>query len=98
QAWLMADAIIRTLVRLYVTKRRLLEWETHAQAGSGADMRLRVFYRQMGGGVVLAAAAALLVVAFKPGAWPLGLPFAVLWLSSPVLARRISVPPQIAPS
>ncbi|HET8948664.1 MAG TPA: glucoamylase family protein, partial [Candidatus Polarisedimenticolia bacterium] len=98
QAWLMADAIVRTLVRLYVTKRRLLEWETAAQAGSGADLRLRDFYRQMGGGVVLAAAAALLVVAFKPGAWPLGLPFVLVWLLSPVLARSISVPPKIAPS
>ena len=31
-AWLMADAIIRTLVRLFVTRRNLLEWATAAQA------------------------------------------------------------------
>jgi cyclic beta-1,2-glucan synthetase len=28
QAWLMSDAIVRTLVRVYVTHRRLLEWVT----------------------------------------------------------------------
>src|SRR4029077_18392672 len=32
QAWIMADAIARTLVRLYLTRRRLLEWTTAAQA------------------------------------------------------------------
>jgi cyclic beta-1,2-glucan synthetase len=26
QAWLMTDAMVRTLWRLYVTKRNLLEW------------------------------------------------------------------------
>ena len=32
QAWLMADAISRTLYRLYVSHRLLLEWTTAAQA------------------------------------------------------------------
>ena len=32
QAWLMADAIVRTLFRLFVSHRRLLEWVTAAQA------------------------------------------------------------------
>ena len=32
QAWLMLDAIVRTLARLYVTHRDLLEWTTAAQA------------------------------------------------------------------
>ena len=33
QAWLMGDAIVRAVVRLYVTHRNLLEWMTAAQAG-----------------------------------------------------------------
>ena len=45
QAWLMADAVVRTLGRLYVTKRNLLEWVPAAQAGYGVDLRLRAFYR-----------------------------------------------------
>ncbi len=45
QAWLMADAIVRTLYRLFVSRRLLLEWVSHAQtvtrratgaAGAGA--------------------------------------------------------------
>ena len=37
QAWLMADAVVRTLGRLYFTKRNLLEWVPAAQAGYGVD-------------------------------------------------------------
>ncbi len=98
QAWLMADAIIRTLGRLYVTKRNLLEWVTAAQAGYGADLRLRVFYWHLRWGVFLAAGAGLLFVVLKPGAWPVALPFVLLWVLSPLLAWRISVPPRIAKS
>ena len=98
QAWLMVDAMVRTLGRVYLTKRHLLEWVTAAQAASGADLRLRVFYRHMRRGVLLAALAGLLLVVLKPGAWPVAVPFVLLWLVSPVLAWRISVPPKIAKS
>ncbi|HKQ98144.1 MAG TPA: glycosyl transferase, partial [Candidatus Polarisedimenticolia bacterium] len=94
QAWLRLDAILRTLGRLYVTKRNLLEWVTAAQAGYGADLRLRVFYRHLRQGVVLAAMAGLLFVLRKPQAWPVAAPFVMLWMLSPILAWRISVPPK----
>src|SRR5881296_3372 len=98
QAWLMLDAIIRTLGRLYLTKRNLLEWVTAAQAGYGADLRLRIFYWHLRWGVLLAAGAGLLLVVLKPGAWPVAMPFVLVWMLSPVLAWRISVPPKIAKS
>ena len=61
QAWLMTDAIVRTLFRVYVTRRKLLEWVTAAQAKSAFDLTLGSVYRWMGGAVVLAAVAAILV-------------------------------------
>ena len=36
QAWLMSDAILRTLVRLFITHRNLLEWVTAAQSKFGS--------------------------------------------------------------
>jgi cyclic beta-1,2-glucan synthetase len=63
QAWLMMDAIARTLFRLIVTRRRMLEWVTAAQATVGPRLDLRGFYLRMAGGVALAAAAAALVAA-----------------------------------
>ena len=62
QAWLMADAIARTLVRLDITRRNLLEWVTAAQAGSRVSRTLGELYRRMWGGLALAGAAALVLV------------------------------------
>ncbi len=97
QAALMADAIVRTLVRLYVTRRNLLEWMTAAQAKASHDLGLAGFYRQMAGGVVIAVAIAGLVLVVKPDVAWVAAPFVALWLLSPVLARRVSLPPPEAP-
>ncbi len=92
QAWLMSDAIVRTLVRVYVTRRRLLEWVTAAQAKAGLRLDLLGFYLRMGGGVALAAAAAAAVAWGRPEARPVALPFLLLWAASPLVARWISLP------
>ena len=93
RARLMIDAVVRTLWRLYVTKRNLLEWVAAAQAGYGVDLRLRSFYQHLRWGVVLAVAAGTLVVLLKPGAWPVATPLVLLWVLSPVYAWRVSLPP-----
>src|SRR5439155_853712 len=87
QAWLMSDAIVRTLARVYVTRRNLLEWVTAAQAKSGLRSDLRGFYARMGGAVTLAAVAAALVAWARPAAWPVALPFLLLWTLSTVAAH-----------
>jgi cyclic beta-1,2-glucan synthetase len=94
-AWLMVDAIVRTLGRVYVTKRHLLEWVPAAQAGYGVDLSLRASYRHLRPGVVLAAWAGLLFVLLKPEAWPVAMPLALLWALSPLIAWRISLPPKL---
>jgi cyclic beta-1,2-glucan synthetase len=98
QAWLMSDAIVRTLVRVYVTHRRLLEWVTAAQAKAGLRLDLRGFHRRMLGGLALAAAAATAVAWGRPEAWVAALPFVVLWAMSPAVARWISVPRSTRPA
>ena len=93
QAWLMVDAIVRTLARLYVTRRNLLEWKTAAQAKAGHDLDLPRFFWHMTGGVAIAAATAVLVLSVKPGAIWIAAPFVILWLLSPLVARWVSLPP-----
>jgi cyclic beta-1,2-glucan synthetase len=92
----MADAVVRTLGRLYVTRRHLLEWVAAAQAGYGVDLELRAFYWHLRWSVVLAAGAGVLVVMFKPGAWPVAGPLVLLWGLAPILAWRVSVPMKLA--
>src|SRR5579862_3980188 len=78
QAWLMVDAVTRTLFRLFVSRRMLLEWTTAAQAKVGPRLDLGGFYRQMAGSVGLAGLAAILVAWAKPDAWPVAAPYVVL--------------------
>ena len=96
QAWVMSDAIVRTLFRLLVTRRRMLEWVTAAQATLGRRLDLRGLYQRMAGGVALAAAAAALVASAGQASWAVALPFLMLWTLSPAIARRASLPPPVA--
>ncbi|HXD43333.1 MAG TPA: glucoamylase family protein, partial [Ramlibacter sp.] len=95
QAWRMADAIFRTLVRL-VTRRHLLEWTTAAQSAQSPRLDVRGFYRQMGRGTGLGLAMAGGAMAFAPASWPLALPLALLWLAAPALALWSSRAPTVA--
>jgi cyclic beta-1,2-glucan synthetase len=93
QAYLRSDAILRTLWRLAVTRRHLLEWIPAAQARRALDLRLTGFYRRMQVAVWMAAAAGALVAASGSGAWRCALPFLLLWAASPAVARWVSLPP-----
>jgi cyclic beta-1,2-glucan synthetase len=90
QAWLMGDAIARTLTRLFVTRRHLLEWVPAAQAAISPRLDLLGFYRRMTGAVIIAVVAVSVALAWGWETWPLVLPFAALWIASPAIARWIS--------
>jgi len=92
QAWLMADAVIRTLVRVYLTHGRMLEWKTMVHAESRVPRTTAGFYRRMAGGVGLSAIAAAAVAWWHPAAWPVALPIVALWGFAPAIARRVSRP------
>ena len=91
QAWLMGDAILRTLVRLTVTRRRLLEWVPAAQTASGSRPGVLGFYSRMAGAVVVGAAAIAVAWFWGRGTWPLAAVFAGAWLISPAVALWASL-------
>jgi cyclic beta-1,2-glucan synthetase len=95
QAWSMSDAILRTLHRLVVSRRRLLEWMTAEQVQMSERPGLAGFYRHMAGAVAIGVAVIALVIAGHASA-PLALPFALLWILSPALASRVSQPSRVA--
>lgn len=96
QAWLMVDAICRTLYRLGVSRRNLLEWVTAAQAQLTTRLGVVGIYRRMIASVV-AALIAVIVVGFAGFAtlW-VALPFVMLWIAAPAIALRISESPLVA--
>jgi len=91
QAWLMSDAIVRTLVRVYVTRRHLLEWVTAAQAKSGLGLDLWGSIAEWPGACPRPVRDGdhRLASARSPGR---GGPFLLLWMVSPAVARWVSSP------
>ena len=93
QACLMGDAIGRVLFRLFVTRRKLLEWITAAQSSTDPHPGLPGFHRGMAGALVTGGVA--LGVGVAAGSWPVAAPFALLWLASPCIAYWVSLPPHL---
>ncbi len=95
-AWEMVHAIALTLVRLVITQRRLLDWETAAaQAARAAGLLrdgVRSFLVQMAASPIAAAALVALTAAARPRALPLALAFGSLWAIAPFLAYWLSQP------
>jgi cyclic beta-1,2-glucan synthetase len=96
QAWLMTDAIFRTLYRLIVSRRNLLEWVTAAQAQLNSRLGLFGFYRLMSASVAIAFIATVVIVLADFATLWIALPFVLLWIAAPVVARAISKSPLVA--
>ncbi|MBW4024022.1 MAG: glycosyl transferase [Proteobacteria bacterium] len=92
QAWMMSDAILRTLYRLLASRRNLLEWVTASQAKGCARRDLTGFYRHMAGGICLTLVVGALAAWWRPSSWPIAAPFIGLWLLAPAIAHWISRP------
>ncbi|HSD74246.1 MAG TPA: glucoamylase family protein, partial [Steroidobacteraceae bacterium] len=96
QAWLMLDAISRTLFRLIVSHRNLLEWVPAAQVSLRTKTDLAGVYRRMIGGGASTLIAALVVYFSGTHAAPIAVPFLMLWIASPAIALRISRSARVA--
>ncbi|MDO6671370.1 GH36-type glycosyl hydrolase domain-containing protein [Cobetia amphilecti] len=97
QAWRMLDAIGRTLLRLTITRRHLLEWTTAAQTSGQPRLSLGGAYRSMAPGTLLALCAAAGVLSQSPETWPVVVMFAALWLAAPAIAQWVSGSRSLAP-
>ncbi|MCA1602270.1 MAG: hypothetical protein LC776_11715, partial [Acidobacteria bacterium] len=90
QAYLMLDAIVRTLYRKLISRRKLLEWVTAAQAERSARHDLPSFLWFMLPAELLTLAAAVLNFLLKPSSLSVAAPFLVVWAMSPFVAYWIS--------
>ncbi|HEY6360870.1 MAG TPA: hypothetical protein VIX63_07175, partial [Vicinamibacterales bacterium] len=97
QAFLTAHAIGLTVVRLVVTRRRLLEWETAATAAAKAagfvgQRGLLRFATEMVASPVIAVAVAVAIILVDRDALPAAAPLLLLWTVAPAVAYWLSVP------
>ena len=78
QTMLSLDAIVRSLVRRFITGQRLLEWETAAEAESSKGKTTPVD-RYLAATPVLAIALGLVVAFFHRRSLPIAAPILLLW-------------------
>jgi cyclic beta-1,2-glucan synthetase len=96
QARLALDATLRTLVRLFVTRRHLLEWETAASTERRLGTGVLDFAANMWAASLLAVGVAVLVELVRPQALGAATPVLILWLLSPLIAYWVSLPKPVA--
>ncbi|HEY1546780.1 MAG TPA: glucoamylase family protein, partial [Kofleriaceae bacterium] len=102
-AWLSIRAIARAVVRLWITKRKLLEWKTAADANRTAKTGLASTYVGMWIAPTLAVAIAVSLATDRAAAPWLAIPLLAVWTIAPAVAwwlgRPIVVPaPHLAPA
>ncbi|HPL99970.1 MAG TPA: glucoamylase family protein, partial [Bacillota bacterium] len=92
QAQLMLDAIVRTLVRVLITRKNLLEWVTAADMELALKNDMASYWKRMW--LCPAAGAVLLLLSmFKvPEAIIAVLPVVLLWIAAPATAYWVSEP------
>ncbi|OYO32587.1 cyclic beta 1-2 glucan synthetase [Janthinobacterium sp. PC23-8] len=90
EAFISVDAIVRTLWRLAVSHKHLLDWRAsnlHSTKGEPGDS-----WRAMWCSPLLALATFAALLHWRPEALPAAAIILVLWLAAPAIAWRISRP------
>jgi cyclic beta-1,2-glucan synthetase len=95
QALILADAIIRSLVRVFVTRRKLLEWETAAEAESSVRPKATVD-NYLAWTPVIAVALGAAVWMIRPRALRAAAPILFLWLISGAVSGWLNRRPRAA--
>ena len=92
EASLAIDAILRTLYRLFVSRRHLLEWSSAATVATtvGEASDLRLFWQSLWAGPATALLAGAGLATLQPAALVASAPFLLVWFLSPWLALRLS--------
>lgn len=90
QAGLLLDAIFRTIYRVFVSRKHLLEWVTAADAEKRIKNDLPGFIRRMQISIVSGVFLFAATILIKPVNLVYTLPFALLWLGAPWLGFYVS--------
>ena len=92
QAFIMLDAIIRSVYRQFFSHRHLLEWETAADTEKRLDVSYKTMVSSMWPVMLFVLVASLTVHYLFPVKLGRLVPLAMLWLASPWVAYRVSLP------
>lgn len=88
------DAITRTLYRLCVSRRKLLEWETSSTVECRHRNTLSHTFRVFLPTLLIVFGIGLVLLWVSPDTLLWASPFLLVWLLSPIVARLVSLPVQ----
>ncbi len=92
QAYLMCDAIVRTIYRKLFSRKKLLEWVSAAETERTTRGDFSSFLSLMLAAEILTLIALGLTLALRPGALPIIGVLSAVWLVSPLIAYVVSKP------
>jgi cyclic beta-1,2-glucan synthetase len=99
ESYVVLDAVGRTLYRLFITKRKLLEWTSaaHAQRQIGKDNRAIDIWREMWVSPAIAVVLCVALYDMAPASLVAAAPLLIAWLFAPRiiwwLSRPLHAPP-----
>ncbi len=97
QTLILTDAVGRSLVRSFITKRKLLEWETAAQVERDATRRTPID-RYLDAMPALMVLLAVAIFWLSPASLPVAAPILALWAASKPVAKWLNGSPRPAGS
>ena len=86
------EAVVRSVVRVLLIRRRLLEWDTASDVERTSPTELSAFYRAMSAAPTLAALLLPALVLGRPAALGVAGPMLALWAAAPAWAWWLSLP------
>jgi cyclic beta-1,2-glucan synthetase len=89
KSYLMIDAIIRTLYRLIISKKSLLQWQTAEEAERSSGKDIISYFKYMWQGIIITLV--IMIVAWNSGltTFYIMTPSCIIWIVSPVIAYII---------
>ncbi|KJS50398.1 GH36-type glycosyl hydrolase domain-containing protein [Desulfosporosinus sp. BICA1-9] len=92
QAFMMLDAITRSLYRQFISRKYLLEWETAADTEKRLGVNYKTVLSTMWQVMLLVLLAALTIALNYPAKFGRFIPVAIVWIVSPWIALQVSLP------
>ena len=96
EAFYSLEAILRTLWRMVISRRRLLQWHPSSEVARAGGNQLGALVRFMWFGPALALVTAAVLSLQRPSALVVAMPLLLSWLLSPALAWWASRPSRAA--
>jgi cellobiose phosphorylase/biotin operon repressor len=92
EALMNLDAIVRTLYRIYISKKKMLEWVTAAESEKKAGKTQKAVWQKMIAAPIMSAVLLLLSSFLIKGLSVTALVISALWFFAPLFAYRTAQP------